>query len=96
MSGPVIDQEGNGQQWVAVYWRYHSQYTEEFDSLDGALGFLHAGEDYGDLSSQEIRGPGGEVVMDGKAITASWMKWPDGDWRGTVDAEGGRREIGGG
>jgi hypothetical protein len=76
----VIDQDGNEEEWVAVYWRYHSQYTYEADSLDDALRFLHSGEDNGDLSSGEIRGPSGAVVMDRAAIDASYMEWPHGDW----------------
>jgi hypothetical protein len=59
----VIDQQGNAQQWTAVYWRYHHKYTEECDSLQEAIDFLEAGEDYGSLSSESILGPNGEVVL---------------------------------
>jgi hypothetical protein len=68
MSGVVIDESGNVQQWTAVYWRYHSRYQDEFDNFAEAFEFLKSGEDYGNLSSESILGPDGAVLMDKQAL----------------------------
>lgn len=60
----VIDPEGRSLTWTAVYWRYHSRYEHECDSLEGAVSFLEHGEDDGELSSESIIGPNGEVLYD--------------------------------
>lgn len=68
MSAIVIDESGNPQQWTAVYWRYHSKRTEEFDNFADAYEYLKHGEDYGELSSESILGPDGKVLMDANAL----------------------------
>lgn len=68
MSGTVIDESGNVQQWTAVYWRYHSKHEDEFDNFADAYEFLKSGEDYGELSSESILGPDGAVLMDKDAL----------------------------
>lgn len=63
MSG-VIDQDGQSLTWTAVYWRYHSRYEEERDSLQEAVAFLERGEEDGSLSSEAVLGPDGKVLYE--------------------------------
>lgn len=59
----VIDEAGNQLTWTAVYWRYHSQFDYEADSLEEALRFLGSGEEHAELSSDCVLGPDGEVLI---------------------------------
>lgn len=47
----TIDQDGRAQTFVAHYWRYHSEYHFECDSLEEAQGFLRSGADDGWLAA---------------------------------------------
>jgi hypothetical protein len=58
----VIDEDGRALTWTAKYWRYHSPYEEECDSVEEAILFLESGEDYGSLSSESILDPDGALV----------------------------------
>ena len=48
----------------AIYWRYHSRCADEFDTFDEAIRFLWDGEEYGDLSSEEVVGEGRTISRD--------------------------------
>lgn len=75
--GIVIDEDGNTQTWTAVYWRYHSKSEYEASSLTDALNFLQYGEDYGELSSDSVRGPDGTVVIPNDRIHDVLYKFRD-------------------
>lgn len=64
----VIDQDGNAQQWTAVYWRYGARERVACDSFGEAYRLLDSGEDFGSLSSDSILGPDGAVLMDKRAL----------------------------
>lgn len=70
----TIDEDGASQVWTAVYFRHFSRYEEECESLEDAVRFLDSGEDYGELSSVEVRGPDGTVVMDEAALFEHYVK----------------------
>lgn len=75
----VIDQDGNVQQWTAVYWRYMVKSEHVAETFAEAYRFLAAGEDYGNLSSEAILGPDGAVLMDREAIWNAQCKDLDPD-----------------
>lgn len=64
----VIDESGAVQQWTAVYWRHFGRYEESCDTFADAYWLLKYGEDQGDLSSEAILGPDGNVLMDARAL----------------------------
>lgn len=63
---------GAGLMYVLHYWRYHSPYTEEFLTAEGAISFAAYGEDEGTMSTEKITGPNG-YLLEGEAFSdARW------------------------
>ena len=60
--------------FIAHYWRYFGQYTEEFETLDEALSFLHYGVDDGYLATDQITDELGNVLMNEKQIFEHYCK----------------------
>lgn len=71
----VINQDGEALTWTAVYWRYHSRYEQECDSLDEAVRFLEYGEDDGSLSSEAIFGPNGKLLYEFGSVLNGTSIW---------------------
>lgn len=46
---------------LAIYWRHHSLYAEEFGTVDDAARYLWGGEEYGEVA--------GEAIVNGDRIT---------------------------
>lgn len=77
MSGQVIDQDGNPQEFQAHYWRHHCEYHDEFDSADDAMNFLHYQAEDGHLAACCVIDP------DGRSRTVEveyGKKQEDGKW----------------
>lgn len=55
-------QRVTGQIWTAIYWSHYVKYEKEFFSLEEAESFLRTGWEYGDLTDEGIRLPGGTFV----------------------------------
>jgi hypothetical protein len=55
------EQRRAGKVWTALYWMHHSEYADEFFSLEDARSFLVGGEDYGNLSAVGVRHPDGTI-----------------------------------
>lgn len=62
-----------GQVWIATYWRYQAQDTEECFSLKEAAEYLDGGEEYGTLSSESIRCPDGTVYTKNDLNYEDWV-----------------------
>ena len=58
----TYDEKGNELKFYALYYRYHSPYEEECESLAEAKDFLFNGEKYGELSSKGIKLPDGTEI----------------------------------
>ena len=62
--------------YIARYYRYQQEMSEELDSLEAAIAFLAAQWDAGQISERDILGPDGAVVLEGEellnAMTSSW------------------------
>lgn len=65
-----------GQVWIATYWSYGSQDTEECFSLKEAAEYLDGGEEYGTLSSVSIRCPDGTVYTREDRQDMEWALLP--------------------
>ncbi|WP_042001382.1 hypothetical protein [Streptomyces sp. AcH 505] len=68
MSGFKTEAE---QCYVARYWRYFEEFSEECPSFDEALYFLSAGWAAGDLKEIAIVAPDGQVVSEGAELFAA-------------------------
>ncbi|WP_330328154.1 hypothetical protein [Streptomyces pseudovenezuelae] len=54
--------------YTAHYWRHHVKDSEEFPSLDQAVGFLANGWADADLSQISVIAPDGSVALDGQEL----------------------------
>lgn len=70
MEPPIIDQNGQGQTYAAVFWRYYSQQREEFDTAEEALSFLRTGWENDFCAPQKVEGPEGQTVFSWEEISA--------------------------
>jgi hypothetical protein len=75
----IIDENGERLHWTAKYWHYGRLYEEECDSLYDALDYLEDGEDAGNLSSDSILDPDGNLYLN----KPQWLRIP----RGTTERD---------
>lgn len=64
---------------IAVYYSHRQRYEAEFDTIEEALDFLNSGEDYGELSSEEVRddGTAPKLFDDGSIEPGTVLKGDD-------------------
>lgn len=62
---PIESGEENAAMIEVVYYRYHSPYVEEFETVERALGFIEFGEDDGQMSSVGVFKDGEPIIWRG-------------------------------